>query len=102
MAIYSELSATLRFEDGQTKTVSFSPYNITDSAVSGFKSRTIAINNSISGAFPQINLEGDDGSPVHVSKISAATLTTTDKTVIYAKTESARTAALEMVGDNNG
>lgn len=107
MAMYSELSATLRFDDGQTKTVSFSPYYPTDSAVSGFKTRAIAINNALeneSGVFDAIVIENADsaGSEATVSKISAATITTTDKTVIFAKTESARIAALEMAGEDNG
>ncbi len=103
MATYSELSATLKFTDGQTKTINFSPYYTTDSAVSGFKTRAIAINDDIdNGNTPLEALIIDteeSGIKNYVSKISAATITTTDKTVIFAKTESARIEALKMAGD---
>ena len=103
MATYCELSATLKFEDGQTKSVSFSPYYTSDSAVQNFKTRAMAINDALENenSFDAIVLEDTDstGSEVGVSKISAATITVTDQTVIYAKTESARIAALKMVGE---
>lgn len=107
MATYCELTATLKFEDGQTKNVSFSPYYATDGAVTGFKTRAMAINDALDDGgdvFRVIALEDADsaGSEVLVTKISAATITATEKTVIFAKTESARANALEMAGDNNG
>lgn len=100
MAMETKLEAQLLFTNGETKTISFSPFRNTSTAVTGFKARVMEVNDSDPGdILEKITLDED-----RVQKIKDATITTTQSTVIYAKTESARIEALKAVGEgeNNG
>lgn len=81
----------------------FAPDEILSANVATWKTRIKAFNDSdaalLSSTF--FSNADDNGNVTPVSGISAAAITKTDKTVIYAKTESARLAAIEE-GDSNG
>lgn len=83
----SALRADFKYADGTTTSFSLSPFNPTGSAVSNFKGKCIAFNNP----------ENTDTGVVTVSDtlvsktgenctgISAARITTTEKTLIYSR-----------------
>lgn len=100
MAIETKLEAQLLFTNGETKTIAISPFKPTSTAVTGFKARIMEINADAPGdIFEKMSLDGEP-----VQNIKAATITATESTVIYAKTESARIEALNAVreGESNG
>lgn len=96
----ANLSATFEFGDGTARTVTFSPFNPTSQAVTGFKVRVKQFN---SGASQYANFRtsflSDEG--VSCTKIREATILTTEKTVLFAKSAEYAARALES-GDENG
>jgi len=103
---YAKKSATFTFEGGLTRKVTFGNFDPTKTdvqAVAAFKEKIAAFNDSdVSKVSAYYFSNPDDNGNIHpVTGISAADITTTEKTVIYAKTESARLAALNS-GDSNG
>lgn len=78
----SNLSAEFGFTDGTSKTVSFSPFNPNSNAVTNFKANVMAFNDSVSSGFQSAFLSNDGAS---ATKIIAATVTTTSKEILFAK-----------------
>lgn len=97
MAQQSKLEAQFLFENGDTKTISVTPFKPTSEAVTSFKTRIMASQSQIAEDMTEFTTA--DGSPV--KSVKAATITTTDSTVIYAKTEADRIAALKIGGDDD-
>lgn len=97
MARQSKLEAQFLFENGDTKTIGVTPFLPTSEAVTGFKARIMESQEQLAGDITEF--VASDGSKV--SKVKAATITTTDATVIYAKTEAARIAALKIGGEDD-
>ena len=96
---YAKKSVTFDFESGLTRKVTignFDPTKMDNTAIRAFKSKIIDFNNSdVSKVSAFYFSNPDDNGVVHpVTGISAADVVITEKTAIYAKTESARLAAL--------
>lgn len=96
---YAKKSATFSFENGLSRKVTvgnFDPEKMNNAAIREFKSKVIDFNNSDVAKVSAFYFSNpDDNGIVHpVTGISAADVTITEKTVIYAKSESARLAAL--------
>lgn len=104
---YAKKSATFTFENGSTRKVTvgnFDPEQMTSSEVNNFRDKVKAFNDSDVAkvsAFYFSNPD-DDGNVHAVTGISAADIVTTEKTVIYAKTESARLAAIRGNSNEDG
>lgn len=105
---YAKKSATFTFDNDSTRKVTvgnFDPAQMDNAAIREFKSKIIAFNDSdVSkvSAFYFSNPD-DEGNVYPVKGISAADVVITEKTVVYAKSESARLAALrESEVDNSG
>lgn len=97
---YSALSAEFGFGDKTSRTVTFEPYDPSSSAVTNFKTNVINFNSTIPSAFQTTFLSNDGAS---CTGIINATIVTTDKTVIFAKSAEYATRAIsESGGDENG
>ena len=103
---YAKKSVTFTFGGDQSRKVTFGnfdPAKITVQEVAAFKEKVKAFNDSDVAkvsAFYFSNPD-DNGTVYPVTGISAADVTTTEKTVVYAKTESARLAIING-NDSNG
>ena len=101
----SALKATFQFQNFDTRAVTFSPYDPTSTAVTGFKNRVIAFNTaggennfeSISDTF----VSDVDGVLAPCTGIRSAEIITTDQTLIYSKSAYLGERALnsETVGE---
>lgn len=96
---YAKKSATFTFEGGLSRKVTmgnFDPETMSLTAIEEFKDKVVAFNDSdVSKVSSYYFSNPDDEGNVHpVTGISAADVVITEKTVVYAKSESARLAAL--------
>lgn len=95
---------TFSFANESTRKVTVNNFNPdtegTTTAVSEFKAKVKAFNNSdvTLAATAYFSNPDDDGNVYPVTGIKDAAVVTTEKTVIFAKTESARLAALNVAG----
>lgn len=91
----SAISLKNSFEDGTTRTLTFSPFATDAAAISGAKANIMALNST-----GIENLRGkyisDNG--YNFNGVKEATITTTQKTLIYAKT--AALGAIALAADN--
>lgn len=106
-SVVTKKDVTFTFETGLTRKVSvgnFPDTEATSENVNAFRTKIKAFNDSdVSLVNSYYFSNPDDNGVVHaVTGISAANVTTTEKTVIYAKTESARIAALRYDDEGSG
>lgn len=94
---------TFTFGNNTSRKVSinnFNPQDVQNAQIEAFKVKIKAFNDSdvslVNTAY--FSNPDDDGNVYPVTGISDANVTITEKTVIYAKTESARLTALNEVG----
>lgn len=95
---YAILSAEFGFADDTSRVVTFEPYNASSLAVAGFKQRVKNFNSTIPSSFQSTFLSNDGAS---CTGIISASVTSTEKTVIFAKSAEYAARAVES-GDSNG
>lgn len=83
MAVTNSATLTLEYTDGTTRNLTFA--DVPTAALTGIKSRAIALNatiaDTVTGAAYTDTFISDDGAPI--SRIKGAKYTVTEETVIY-------------------
>lgn len=96
--IYSNLTTEFSFDDDTQRLVTVGPFNPNSQAVSYFRAKVQQFNDNIPSDFQQNFLSNDGAS---CTGITAATVTTYEKTVLFAKSaEYASRAQIAEVVDN--
>ncbi len=94
----SAISLKNGFEDGTTRTLTFSPFATDAAAISNAKTNIIALNstgiNNLRGKYVSDNGNNFTG-------VKEATITTTNKTLVYARTAYLGVLALNKEDDTN-
>ena len=96
--VYTALSAEFSYADDSTRTVTIEPFLNNSSSVTNFKSKVKTFNSAVPQNFASTFLSNEGAS---CTGIVSASITTTEKTVIFAKSAEYASKAMES-GDDNG